>query len=179
MPLTHIIEVNKIKKKKKPKIDFAKFDPDTGDKIATIQGMNTLNQPQPITPKYSISIRPFKRYTPIQKLRRQEAMADAMRSQEQPIDWLHALKSGTVGTSGGFVLSQLLNKKGRIAGLMSLGLGSIIAGLDLHRQLYKYNKQMAAREYLAGKLTPRALAYKKYLEEKYKNELWIKVFRNW
>lgn len=153
---------------KRKKIDFSRFDPETGEKIAQIRGLMPQNQSNQIQqPRYSIKIRPYVNYSPAQKLMRQEAMADAMRNQEKPIDWLHALKSGTVGTSGGFVLSQLLNQKGRIAGLMSLGLGGLIAGLDLNRQLYNYNKQMAARELIAGKLTPRALAYKEYLEQKY------------
>lgn len=148
-------KLNKPKKKKSlisylthkndPKIDFTKYDPTTGEKIAQFQS-----------------------YNPNVSLAKQEAIATASNKQEQPADWFHALKAGTVGTSGGFVASQLLGVKGRAAGLMSLGLGAAIAGMDVKNQISNYNKQMGARELLAHKNTARSKAYKEYLTDKYK-----------
>lgn len=146
--------VNKIEKKKSlisyltnktgPKIDFSKYDPVNGEKIAQ---MNS--------------------YNPNMALAKQEELATARKKQEQPADWFHALKAGTVGTSGGFVASQLLGVKGRAAGLLSLGLGSAFAGMDVKKQVSNYNKQMAARELLTNKKTGRSEAYKNYLTSKY------------
>ena len=143
------------KKKKNP--DFSHFDPDTGEKIAN-QLRNDLVKNNPnMTVRNNSSL----------SLAKEEAIADAKKNQDKPIDWFHALKSGTVGTSGGFVLSQLAHLKGRKAGLISLGLGSAIGAMDMKRQLGNYNKQMAARELIAGKKTPRSIAYYENLKRKY------------
>lgn len=137
-------------KKEKTPVDLSKFDPYTGDKIAQqIVPNNTPNS--------------FKDFN----VAKQEVYADASRKQTSPIDWFHSLKAGTVGTSGGFVLSNLLKLEGRSQGLVSLGLGGLIAGLDAKRQLGNYNRQMAARELLANKKTPRSLAYYKLIKDKY------------
>lgn len=143
---------------RKSKTDFSKFDPDTGEKIAFQNNTQT-------NPKVN---KPFGNIKNL-KLAKQEALADARQTKSQPVDWFHALKAGTVGTSGGFVASQLLGKSGRTAGLMSLGLGAAIAGLDTKRQLSDYNKQMAARELIAGKRTSRSKAYYNNLVSKYSN----------
>ena len=146
--------------------DFSKFDPETGEKFAN--SVLIANSPAVLKNKNNPNL----------TLAKQEIIADSLKDKESPIDWLHALKSGTVGTSGGFVLSQLLGKRGRIAGLMSLGLGGLIAGLDAKRQLYDYNKQMAARELLSKKRTPRSIAYAEYIRKKYLNNGWVKIFQN-
>ena len=143
------------KKKKGP--DFSHFDPDTGEKIAN-QLRDELVQNNPTG-----NIR----RNPSLSLAKEEAITDARRGQDKPIDWFHALKSGTVGTSGGFVLSQLAHLKGRKAGLLSLGLGTAIGAIDMKKQLGNYNKQMAARELIAGKKTPRSVAYYENLKRKY------------
>ena len=148
-------KLNKSKKKKslisylthknEPKIDITKYDPTTEEKIAQVNS-----------------------YNPNVTLAKQEAVATASKKQEQPADWFHALKAGTVGTSGGFVASQLLGVKGRAAGLLSLGLGTAFAVMDVKKQVSNYNKQMGARELLIHKNTGRSQAYKQYLTDKYK-----------
>lgn len=145
--------------KKKSSPDFSHFDPDTGEKVANqlrnelVNNNNKMNVPNSKNTSLSLA--------------KEEAMADARKGQSKPIDWFHALKAGTVGTSGGFVLSQLAHLKGRKAGLLSLGLGSAIGAMDMKRQLGDYNKQMAARELIAGKKTPRSIAYYKNMKSKY------------
>lgn len=140
---------------KKYEPNFSNYDADTGDKVAGINMQNNNN----FNSLNKVNLR----------LAKEEILGDAHRNQTAPINWLHALKSGTVGTSGGFVLSQLTKVKGRLGGLMSLGLGTGVALADMKRQLSNYNRQMAARELIAGKRTARSNAYAKYLASKYLN----------
>jgi len=159
MAIPNIVNTKQNKKKKyvinpNKKIDLSKFDPYTGEKVATpVLPM----QNQPVSPDV------IKK----RKLEALELRADANRTQTQPVDWLHSAKSGTVGATGAYVLANLFNLKRRTQGLASLALGGLIAGLDAKRQISNYNRQMAAREVISGVNTPRAQAYTQMLRNKY------------
>jgi len=148
------IKPNTKKKKKRnifslisaPDGSMSKFDPITGEKIANqVQNNNVLNQRKALM----------------------EIKADAIKGKKQPVDVWEAAKNGTLGTSTGFVLGNVLNASNRKKGLLSLGLGGLIAANDVRRQIGEYNNQMAAREALLGVNTGRKKAYMDNIKNKY------------
>jgi hypothetical protein len=127
--------------------NMSKFDPITGEKIAS----NYIGNKPDISKKEALM----------------EIKADAMKGRKNPVDLWEAAKNGTLGTSTGFVLGNLLNASNRTKGLLSLGLGGVIAANDIRRQVGDYNTQMAAREALLGKNTERKKAYINDIVKKY------------
>ena len=166
--------LNKPKKKKSfwayiksnlPKIDFTKYDPITGEKIAselpTKSEKHSTSQQLP--PAQTLEDR-------IMRMRkaRFEAMADAMKTKKKPVDLWDTAKAATLGTTAGFVASNALNLSRRKMGILSLGLGGLVGAMDIKKQIADYNSQMAAREALLGDKTDREKAYMEYLREKYR-----------
>jgi len=143
------------KLKLKKKIDLSKFDPYTGEKVADVNTVNTKPQNSAVN---TLVKSPTARY---------ELNADANRHQTQPVDWFRSAKAGTVGATGAYVLGNLFNASRRTQGLASLAFGGLLAGMSAKRQLSNYNRQQAARELKANKITPRAKAYAELLNEKY------------
>ena len=143
------------KKKRNKKlldINFAQFDPDTGEKIA-----NPIQQ---------------------ENLARMEAMADAQGRRSAPSNTEETIKDGVTGGSLSYLVtnSAITKDSKRIKALTALrkkgliGLtGALTAGLlSRIKQRGEYNRQQAARELLAGKKTARSIAYRNYLRNKYK-----------
>ena len=181
---TNTITQNKHKKKKssnildvlekqKKKEDLSNFDPITGEKIA----LDTKTQPSkttnsPIARSFQGQLRidqnDFRKLMQRKLLALDEIKAEAKKGKSEPINKWDAIKSGTLGTTAGFVLGNLLNTSTRTKGLMSLGMGLGVAALDTRKQIADYNAQMAARETLLGIDTPRKKAYLENIKQKYK-----------
>jgi len=164
-PKYNIFNIPKIK----TNIDLAKYDPVTGEKIALDSNLN--NSEQNVTGNVPSALSGRKQadkndYYNLRKMK-METMADALQSRKQPVDLFEAVKNGTVGTTAGVAIGNILNTSNRAKGLLGLGLGGAIAAMDVNRQLRKYNNQMAAREALIGQPTDREKAYMKLLREKY------------
>jgi len=166
-------QLNKPKKKKTlwgyiksnmPKIDFTKYDPITGEKIATQlpEKKEENREATPASPAQSVADK-------VMRMRKAqfEAMADALKDKKQPVDLWDTAKAATLGTTAGFVASNALNLSRRKMGILSLGLGGIVGAMDVKKQIADYNSQMAARETLLNDHTDRQKAYLKYLKEKY------------
>jgi len=153
----------------KTNVDLAKYDPITGEKIALDSGSDNIqsgaqqNIPAALSGRRQINKND---YYNLRKIK-METMADALQSRKQPVDLFEAIKNGTVGTTAGVAIGNILNTSNRAKGLLGIGLGGAIAAMDVNRQLRKYNNQMAAREALIGQPTDREKAYMKLLKEKY------------
>ena len=146
------------KKKRNKKlldINFAQFDPDTGEKIANPIQVAQQNN-----------------------LAKMEAVSDALGRRRVPSNKEETLKDAATGGSLSYLVANsaitkdskrikaltMLRKKGLI-GLT----GALTAGLlSRIKQRGEYNRQQAARELLTGKKTARSIAYRNYLRNKYK-----------
>ena len=159
-------------KKEEKKEDLSKFDPITGEKVAfegMIQNKGGSNSvTQGLKGNQRIDPEKYKGLMRRRLMAVDEIKAEAKKGKTDPIDKWDAVKSGTIGTSAGFVLGNLLNTTARNKGLMSLGMGLGIAALDAKKQMSDYNSQMGARETLLGIDTPRKEAYLKNIKQKYK-----------
>jgi len=147
------------KRKKNPLFEIypmAKFNPDTGEKVADTQ---------PENPNTSRKMALF------------EAMADAKRSRTEPVSKQETAKDSITGSGLGLLAGHVIVGKdsnklkwltaGRKKGLIALG-GAALSGVaSVGKQLSEYNRQQGSREMLSGKQTDRSLSYKKALEKKY------------
>ena len=139
---------NNKKNKKQIKIDFSEFDTTTGEK----EKKANSNQENYYTNK---------------RLELMEAMADSKRDKDKPYDMFEIARDGTIGTGAGFAIGNLMGIGTKAKGALSLGLGALLAGFGAKKHKAEYNKEMAAREFLAGKRTAREEAYRQYLKQKY------------
>ena len=144
-------------KKKNDKVfdlnpNFAKFDTETGEKIAEDSEQLTLA--------------------------RMEAMGEAKKTKRSPSNAEETAKDAATGGSLAFLtassaISKDSNKIKALTSMRKRGLvgvaGAAAAGaLSQRKQKSEYNRQQAAREMVAGKETGRSSSYKKYLESKYR-----------
>jgi hypothetical protein len=141
-------------------VDMSKFDPITGEKIANqiMQPQRPVAQQQPVNDRNEI----------MKREALMEIKADAIKGKKKPVDLWETAKNGTLGSTAGVVLGNLTNASNRTKGIISLGLGGIIAANDIRKQIADYNNQMAAREALSGNNTQRKKAYIESLKQKYR-----------
>jgi len=134
--------------------DFSNYDTDTGSKIA-----------EDSSSKY---------------LANMEAASEARKTRRSPYNKEETLKDAATGGSLSYLVGRAMNlgdsKKlkfltsSRKHGILGLGAAGVAAALSVKKQKGDYNRQQAAREFVAGKETGRSSAYKKYLKSKYKIE---------
>jgi hypothetical protein len=166
---TNILDVLEKQKKKE---DLSKFDPITGEKIAletNAQHSKTINSPiaKSFQGQQRINKDDFRKLMQRKLLALDEIKAEAKKGKSEPINKWDAIKSGTLGTTAGFLVGNLLDTTARRKGLLSLGMGLGVAALDTKKQMADYNAQMGARETLLGINTPRKKAYLNNVKNKY------------
>ena len=139
-------KVFKIKENKKlftP--SFMEFDTSTGEKVAN---------------KKEVSAR----------LANMEAASAAKGTREAPSNTEETIKDvGTGATLGSLGAHAAMNKNTsfKVKAMVGLGAGALAGYLSRRKQKNEYNKQQAAREFLAGGETARGKKYKGYLSSKY------------
>ncbi len=124
---------------------FENFDPVTGEKIAQ---------------KKEVSAR----------LANMEAASAAKGTREAPSSTEETIKDVGTGTALGSIGAHALMRKERpfkTKAIIGLGAGALAGYLSRRKQKSEYNKQQAAREFLAGGETQRGKQYKGYLSDKY------------
>ena len=142
--------------KKDKQTDMSDFDPITGEKIAT-----TINN------NNNVPTLPSRNNYVVKQKAKMEILADARKDQKKPTDLWEAAKQGTLGTTLGFLAGNVGELSRRHTGLLALGLGGIMTGMSLKKQLGNYNNEMAARETLLGQHTDRQKAYIAEIKNKY------------
>ena len=135
----------RIENKKVFSPSFMGYDTTTGEKIAT------------------------KKEVPA-RLANMEAASAAKGTREAPSNTEETIKDvGTGAALGSLGAHALMNKATSFKhkAYVGLGAGAVAGYLSRRKQKNEYNKQQAAREFLAGGQTGRSDTYKKYLAEKY------------
>ncbi len=136
------------KKKENKKLfspSFMEYDPVTGEKTAN---------------KKEVSAR----------LANMEAASAAKGTREAPSSTEETIKDvGTGAALGTLGAHAALNTKSfQTKAFVGIGAGALAGFLSRRKQKNEYNKQQAAREFLAGGDSDRGKEYRKYLSSKYK-----------
>jgi hypothetical protein len=97
-----------------------------------------------------------------------EARSESLGKRTAPVNYEETLKDSATGGSLAFLVSHAPIKNMRLKGAIGLASAVGAGALSLRKQKSEYNKQQGSREFLAGKRTGRASAYKGYLMDKYK-----------
>jgi hypothetical protein len=128
-------------------VSFSKFDPITGDKVASSKSDKDEG---------------IKR-----ALANMEMSSDARKGRTSPNSVEETLKDAATGGSLSFLTASSLLKSTKMKGVAGLA-GAIGAGaLSAKKQLSEYNKQQGARENIVGRKTNRSEAYSKMINKKY------------
>ena len=125
---------------------FMEFDTATGEKVAN---------------KKDVSAR----------LANMEAASAAKGTREAPSSKEETIKDvGTGAALGSLGAHAIMNKNSpfKHKAIVGIGAGALAGYLSIRKQKNEYNKQQAAREFLAGGDTARGKTYKGYLSAKYK-----------
>ena len=142
-----------VKNKKIYNPSFENFDPNTGEKTATLD-------PQ----KQRI-------------LANMEAGSEARNTRRSPYSKEETIKDAATGGSLSYLIGRTMSLKdskklkmltsSRKHGILGLAAAGLAAGASVKKQKSDYNRQQGAREFMAGKETGRSSTYKDYLSKKY------------
>ncbi len=125
-------------------VSFSKFDPITGEKVATEKDTATAR-----------------------RMAAMERETDARQSRTSPVSLPETMKDAATGGSLSFLTASTMIKSPKIKAGLGLA-GTIGAGLaSAKNQLSSYNRQMGARESILGKNTERGKEYSRQLKKKY------------
>jgi hypothetical protein len=131
--------------------NFEKFDPVTGEKTAS-NGQQAA-------------------------LANMEAAGEARKTRRAPHSKEETVKDAATGGSLSYLVGRAMNLKdsskrkwltsSRKHGALGLAAAGVAGAMSVKKQKSEYNRQQGAREFIVGKDTDRAKAYKNTLKQKY------------